>query len=393
MSKGKKKILFLTGTLDSGGVSKSLLNLLNLIDKQRYDVSLLLASTRGAFSNQVPNGVRLLTDRRLTALSAGVSGLSDLFLHLNLLLLLGSLLRLALSACRKRAWAGWLLSRLMPRVTEQTYDLAVDYNGQHLLYYMVDKVKSRKKISFFHCDYRQWNYYYSVDKRYYPRVDGIFSISDTCVTALKEMFPECAAKVHQMQNLVCPDVLYRQAEAPVQEAVGKGCLLLLSIGHLTKSKGTDMALKVARELKSCGYKFEWWFIGTDSKDCDYPQMIDDYGLNDCVRLLGLKANPYPYIKKADIVVHLSRYEGKSIALDEAKMFCKPVVVTNFSTVTDQFENRVNGTICEMTVESAVSAISELLEDESLRHQYISYLQTHVIDNSRELNKLYDLLSE
>ena len=33
---------------------------------------------------------------------------------------------------------------------------------------------------------------------------------------------------------------------------------------------------------------------------------------------GLKENPYPYIAGCDIFAQTSRYEGKSIALDEAK---------------------------------------------------------------------------
>ena len=54
--------------------------------------------------------------------------------------------------------------------------------------------------------------------------------------------------------------------------------------------------------------------------------------------MGVKENPYPYIKKADIYVQPSRYEGKSIAIDEAKILKKPIVVTNFSTAKDQIEN-------------------------------------------------------
>ena len=45
----KKKILFIVGTLDSGGVSKSMISLLNTIDKEAYDVSLLITNPTGLF--------------------------------------------------------------------------------------------------------------------------------------------------------------------------------------------------------------------------------------------------------------------------------------------------------------------------------------------------------
>lgn len=97
------------------------------------------------------------------------------------------------------------------------------------------------------------------------------------------------------------------------------------------------------------------------------------------------------MKRADLYIHPSQFEGKSIALDEAKILCKPIVVTNFSTVGDQFENRVNASICDMTPESLSNAIIELLENASLRRKYQEYLSSHLIDNSNEVNKLYQII--
>jgi len=384
----RKKILFIHGTLDSGGVSKSLLMLLNVIDKQRYDISLLLCNTYGVFTSQIPIGVRVITDYRLTALTSGAKGLLELLFHFNIPLFLGSLLRPIISLCIGKGWSGWWLSRLMPRVAKKHYDLIVDYGGQHQLYYMVDKCQCEKKISFFHTDYRQWPFYLSVDKAYYPKVDGIYTISDTCVEAMKEVFPACASKVYLMQNIVSPNLIKNLAASPIEEQVGVGRMLFVSIGHLNKQKGSDLALLVARELQIRDIDFEWWFVGSLTGDCDYEQMIVDLRIADRVRLLGVKSNPYPYIRKADIVVHLSRFEGKSIALDEAKLLCRPIVVTNFSTVHDQFTDHVNGSICKMNVESAADAIEELYNNEALRQSYTAYLETHIVDNSSEISKLY-----
>jgi len=38
----KKKVFFIIGTLQSGGVSKSIVNLLKVWDRERYEASLIL---------------------------------------------------------------------------------------------------------------------------------------------------------------------------------------------------------------------------------------------------------------------------------------------------------------------------------------------------------------
>ena len=124
---------------------------------------------------------------------------------------------------------------------------------------------------------------------------------------------------------------------------------------------------------------------------DLFDSIKEKGLDDNMIFVGIQSNPYPYMKLSDIYVQPSRYEGKSISLDEAKILCKPIVVTNFSTVGDQFANRKNGTICDMNGEALADAIIELIKDLTLQESYRRYLESHIVDNSSEVNKLYRYL--
>ena len=66
-----------------------------------------------------------------------------------------------------------------------------------------------------------------------------------------------------------------------------------------------------------------------------------------MHFIGSRENPYPYIKNSDVIIQSSRFEGKSIVLDEAKILSKPIVATNYTTVRDQLKNE-EGVICEMT---------------------------------------------
>lgn len=382
-------ILFTIGALDGGGVTKSLLSLLDTIDKEEYNVSLLIGSYLGKSDTDVPAGVQILKNNTLSLLTEGVRGLPKLIKKGHILLALGSILRIILSTINK-GWAGWWLSRLMPSIDKEEYDLIVDYNGQHMLYYMIDKLRGKHKVTFFHSDYRKWPYYYAMDKKYFEKADAIFTISETCVLSLQELFPQVANKVKLMENISNPRTIEQKSLEHI-DFKRKHQYMLLSLGHICKNKGSDIALEVAVQLKNKGIDFEWLFAGSISKDMDYAHHVEQLDLKDNIRFLGPVENPYPYIKEADIFVHLSRFEGKSIALDEAKILCKPIVVTNFSSVHDQFEDGVNASICEMNVDSATQHILELLHDKNLQDKYIQYLKNHISDNTQEVHKLLNYI--
>ena len=381
----KKRILFMIGTLQSGGVSKSIVNLLNAMDRTTYDVHLLLLDRAGdILSPYLPSDITVHVNREIENLHRGLSGVRALLFTGHLWLAIGSLLRMLMSKI-SRAWAGRWLAYLMPRFTELSFDLIVDYGGQQQLYYMVDKLDGKKKITFFHSDYTKWDYYYAADRLYYPKVDHIFSISQTCVDALKGFFPECRDKISIMENISSPELIRKQAAESIE--IPETPLSLLTIGHVLKAKGIDLAIEAASQLKKKQIDFKWFFLGKIIES-DWLTLIEKKGLSDNFVFLGIRPNPYPYIKAAGIYVHPSRFEGKSIALDEAKILCKPIVVTNFSTVNDQFEDRVNASICEMNGGALADAIIELATNKELRQSYVAYLNAHIVDNSSEVEKLY-----
>ncbi len=382
-------ILFTIGVLDGGGVTKSLLSLLDTIDKEEYNVSILIGSYLGKSDKDVPAGVQILKNNTLSLLTEGVRGLPKLIKKGHILLAVGSIIRIILSAINK-GWAGWWLSRLMPSIDKEEYDLIVDYNGQHMLYYMIDKLRGKHKVTFFHSDYQKWLYYYAMDKKYFEKADAIFTISETCVQSLQELFPGAANKVKLMENISNPRAIKQKSLKHI-DFKRKHQYVLLSLGHICINKGSDIALEVAVQLKKKGIDFEWLFAGSISKDMDYAHHVEQLDLKDNIRFLGPVENPYPYIKEADIFVHLSRFEGKSIALDEAKILCKPIVVTNFSSVHDQFEDDVNASICEMNADSATQRILELLNNKNLQDKYIQYLKNHISDNTQEVHKLLNYI--
>lgn len=385
----QKKILFIVSNLHTGGVSKSMTSLLNVIDRNRYDVSLMLTSDKGPLVELLPQDIQIITNpiwRDVTARFDGVKRLA----RKHPLLSLKSMVRIAVSRF-DHSRAGRMIAKMMPPIDEE-FDTIVDFNGQHQLYYMVDKLKARKKVTFFHSDYSKWPHYYKADREYYPKVDAIFTVSDTCVNALCQYFPDQTDKIGLMENISVPSVI-EQLGSLEAEGIDKTVPAIVTVGHMSEVKGTPLAIEAARLLKQRNVNFKWYFVGNNTNPDKYNKLIEDGGLSDTVIQLGVKVNPYPYMRAATIIVHPSKFEGRSIALDEVKLLCKPTVVTNFSTVGNQFENGINAEIVEMTPEAVANAAQKLLEDEQIRLKYSTYLRQNRSDNSAEIEKLYNIFDD
>ena len=374
--------------MHTGGVSKSMTSLLNVIDTNKYDISLLLISPTGELMPLIPETIKIISNPILSALTSRFDGFTKLIRLGKPVLAVMHVIRLLLSRINL-SYAGRLLAWLMPPI-EDEYDMIVDYNGQHQLYYMVNKLCGKKKVTFFHSDYSKWPYYYNADKKYFPKVDVIFTISDTCVGSLKKYFPECRDKIFKMENISSPKLINKLAQESINLSPFEG-ITLVTIGHICYNKGIDLAIEAAQILKKNGIKFRWLFVGKVLAKI-YLKKIRELELDDILLFVGTKINPYPYLHHADIVVHPSRFEGRSIALDEVKILCKPVVVTNFTTVNDQFKNGYNASICEMNGEAIANSIIELYYNPNLMEQLSVNLKEQIVDNTSEIKFLYNIIN-
>ena len=107
-------------------------------------------------------------------------------------------------------------------------------------------------------------------------------------------------------------------------------------------------------------------------------------------MLGVRDNPYPYIKNADVIVQPSRFEGKSMVLDEAKILAKPIVATAYTTVRDQLNDK-EGIVIGMTPEEIAEGVRKMLKNEGLRNEISDYLRQRNYENIEEMKKFYDSL--
>ncbi|MFE5321195.1 glycosyltransferase [Paenibacillus sp. NPDC056579] len=396
----KKKLLFIIPSLNSGGGEKSLVTLLSKIDFDSYDVDLFLLDHHGLFMKFIPPQVRLLPlteSYRIFTLPLGPS-LWKLLIRGKGRLAFNRMLfslknRIGNNVSRKEQYSWKYLSAVLSKLP-QRYDVAVGFLEKTSTYFCVDKVDAHKKIGWVHIDYEKLGMDPEFDRPYFKRLDSIVTVSEECAQILKQRFPEEEHKIQVMYNIVSPLIIHQMANQDGKDIFKKqeDEIVIVSVGRLHYQKGFEMAIAACKKLLDRGYKVKWNIIGDGEERDKLTGLIEQYKLKDHFHLLGLRSNPYPYIKQADIYAQTSKFEGKSIAIDEAKILHKPILVTNFSTAKDQIEHGHDGLIVDMNVDAIAEGIEKLILDSGLRARLSMNLSQLKLGTEEEIYKFYGLVN-
>ncbi|MBR3795261.1 MAG: glycosyltransferase [Clostridia bacterium] len=384
-----KKLLFVIHSLSYGGAERSLINLLNELPANRYQVDVLLFQNRGGFRQQIPAWVQLLeTPEQLRRLYAPL----QLFSGLSLRKLVGTCCAKLVKRTRKeqRSFRWKMFYKRAIDSLDGHYDVAVAYVGSEIMFYVRDKVSSDRKLVWVHNDYRAAGYSREDEFPYLADMDAIVSVSDECAEILRHEFPEFRERVHYVQNIISSSMVRAQAMQFEPMEFGDCTINILSVGRLAKQKGFDMAIQAAVLLRKQGICFRWFVIGEGELRSDLERQIRDAGAEEYFVLLGTRSNPYPYIRNCSVFVQPSRFEGKSVVLDEAKILGKAIVATAYPTVRDQIVDGNEGLIVPMSAEGVAEGVMRLLGDQFLYGRISSYLSTHEYGNQHEIEKYMSL---
>ena len=385
----KTKILFIMSSLRNGGAERSLVNLLQLFDYQKYEVDLLLFQEEGIFLEQLPNEVHILHDCDILHLlyakgNNRIKGIKHPLLTFDHYwgTFWARKKTESMYASRQYRWEHYYKDRI-PSIKTKKYDVAISYLHGEQLYYLVDKVDAKRKIAWIHTDYSKLNALEEHDLKYMRQVDSVVSISNICVETLCKTFPSIKEKFCMLPNLTSSSSIKYLAEKEYPKEYGGDEFKIVSVGRLIHLKAVD----AASILKENGLKFSWFILGDGELKTELNMQIKNKNVDDCVFLLGATDNPYKYMDGADILVQTSRYEGKSVVLDEAKILGKPIVVTNYDTVKDQVNDN-EGVIVNMSSEAIAAGIMKIIPRIDEIH---TYLNAHEYGNQDEIYKYYQLI--
>ncbi|TYS60078.1 glycosyltransferase [Sutcliffiella horikoshii] len=395
----KKKILFVLPSLDAGGGQKSLVNLLTQIDSQNFQVDLYLIKSEGLFFNSLPKDVRVIepTGSYLT-FSKGFFPSIFSFIKTKDLKMIYFRIMLAIQNRlyrnkNKAEQRGWKYLNHFFEPLPQRYDVAIGYLEKSSIYFTVDKVNAEIKIGWIHTNYSDSGMDSEVDFRYFNKLNHIVTVSEECAHSLRKEFPPYKEKIFTIENIVSKKMILSLAKQNSDLKIfDNQNINILTIARLSHEKGIDLAIKSCSELVKKMSNIKWFIIGEGPEKEKLKKLIKKLNLEKNFLLLGLKENPYPYLNKADIYVQPSRYEGKSLAIDEAKILHRPIVITNFETAKDQIKNNENGLVVAMNENGLTEGIMSIITNKNLKIKLESGLSKEKHSNEEEVEKLYSLIN-
>ena len=394
----KKSILFSIDSLHCAGAEKSLTTLLSLIDYSKYDVDLMMFGHGGALEKLVPKEVNILEPLKYTKFTEKSLKESIIYtLKKGTYKMLKSRLEFSL-AIRNKQYTNAQKARILWQKTSNViehnpkkYDIAISYAQGLPTFYVADKINADKKFAWVNVSYRLEDEDRKFQSKYYDKYEKIIAVTHSAKDVFLETFPTYKDKVEIIYDINDFNLISKMANMENGYNDNFDGIRLLTIGRLANQKGYDMALEACKILKDKGIKFKWYALGKGPLKDDIEKYIKENELQDYFKLLGVKSNPYPYIKNADIYVQTSRFEGFGLAIAEARMLNIPVVTTEFDAVYNQIVQGKNGLVVDMDSESIANGILKLINDEELRNSIVKYLKTEKKGNTEELEKFYELI--
>ena len=391
----KKKILFMVSSMNIGGVEKSLLSLLSVIPKEKYDITILTLEKKGGFLDYIPKHIKIeeapwFKDIKPIIMESPQSTVKRYLAKGELFKIPSFIYSYYKSKNTGDRYIYYKNILKSIPYNEEVYDAAIAYAGPTEIIdaYIGHKVNAKKKIGWVHFDISKHKINEKLYKRLYEKFNKIFVVSNEANKKLNEIIPSTVGKSEVLLNIISKDLVCNMANEEVAFDDEFDGIKIITVGRLSKEKGQDLAINVLAKLKQDGYKVRWYCIGDGSAREIYNELIKEKNLEDDFILLGSIPNPYPYIKKADIYVQTSRHEGYCLTLAEAKCLCKPIISTDFIGAYEQIENNINGCISKAEDNEIYRCIKSIINDSKLRSTFIKNLINEDINTEIEVNKLY-----
>ena len=332
----KKSILFVNGHLHIGGVEKALVDLLSWIDYERYDVDLLLLEGEGDYRDLVPEQVRVLhKDMRQ------IEGpfWKNLWKNLKSGNLGNVYYRIINSSAKNHKKCLRFARPLLP--IKKHYDVAIAFRHGHpaeIVAYILDadmKVcwwhhgslpdsvhKKRELTSLFNC------------------LDKVVTVSAGCKTLLSTSLHLNPKDVVVIPNIIDSERINALAQG--DDPYGDdNRYRIVSLSRFAPEKHLEEAVEAASMLVG-KLDFVWYMIGDGTEFEMVKARVAELGLIGRVILPGCIANPYPYLKHSDLMVHPSHVESLCISVLEAMTLRLPCVVVQSLGPESFIENKANG---------------------------------------------------
>ena len=354
----KKKLLFINGTLNTGGVEKALMDILTHLDYEKYEVDLLLTETLGDYAPQLPPQVHVLlrsiegTYGPLLPVLGNALRRGDWFtFRMRLIFLLMKLFGQKRVSLAEKMMTG-----------KKRYDCVIGFRPGFCTQLAAFAVSAGRRITW-------WHHGEIVAPGGYPEAalacDSVAVVSGSCRDMLAEAFPQLRERLTVIPNMLDARAVGEKGSLfdPYADHSVKH---IVSVGRLAPEKHFEDAIFAAKQLRDRGVDFRWHLVGSGPMENPLRGEAEKLGVSDCFLFEGNQVNPYPYMRHGDLFVHPSRVESFGIVVAEALALGVCCVVTKSPGVMEFLIHGENALLAEQSGEDLAEKVLEVMENDALR---------------------------
>lgn len=296
----KKKLLFTAYSLNVGGIETALINLVNRINLDKYQVEILLEKKEGIFLDKVKEEITV----------------KEYKVYDNRNIMIRKFLNLT-----KRL--------LFTLINYHTYDFSCCYATYSLSGSKLAKIASKNNAFYVHNNYKDLYKDEKKEKEFFDnreieKFGHIIFVSNEYQKEFLRLYPNLKNKVLVLNNFIDTKSILDKSKEKVQEKKPKDKKLFVFVGRLDDdAKKVGRAILLAKEIK----EMELWLVGDGPDREKYEELVKKERVVSRVKFLGKQKNPYPYMKMADYVLMTSDYEGFPVIYLEAITLQKPLITT------------------------------------------------------------------
>jgi glycosyltransferase involved in cell wall biosynthesis len=162
-------------------------------------------------------------------------------------------------------------------------------------------------------------------KLIYPRADKVVAISYGLKNILEK---HTKRKVDLIYNPAYDKEIFQLAKKNILHNFENKKKYIISVSRFTKRKGIE---DIVEAFYLCQKKLKFIrliLIGYGDRELYIKKIIKNKKLSNKINIIKNCNNPYPYIKKSDLFILNSKYEGFANVLVESIMLDTPVISTN-----------------------------------------------------------------
>ena len=369
-------VLFLIPTLDRGGAENVLLDLVNHLDQNKFQITVQTLFDQGSQKKRLKEGIRYKS-----FLYHQFHGNSRLMARLP----------------------AKLLYKLIVR---ERYDVVISYlEGPATHIISGCPYQDSKRAAWIHVEMKTKRQasagFKSINDacRAYQNFDKVVFVAKTVKNAFEQITGETFEQSCVLYNSIDDRSITEKAKEELSDVIfDKNEFNIISVGRIIDAKGFDRLARVQKMLKDAGYNTHVYILGTGKDRSVIENYITENNISNSFTFLGFQDNPYKFLVYADLFVCSSRREGFSTAVTEALILGVPVVSTNCSGAFELLgDNNEFGIVTENNEDALFGAIKDLLDDPSklLHYRQMASDRGTFFDLSRSVNEvekmLYDLL--